>query len=102
MIMSGEKDIAYRRNIRLIEGNANSRHLTKLTLWQVFICLRPRTPYPHTVFLFTQTQGSRGGGRVEPERRVEGKQFTKLGRNYQHVSPVYTHLPQSPCTGQFF
>jgi hypothetical protein len=28
-----------------------------------------------------------GGGeveRVEPERRLEGQQFTKLGRNYQH------------------
>jgi hypothetical protein len=24
------------------------------------------------------------GGRVEPERRLEGQQFTKLGRKYQH------------------
>jgi hypothetical protein len=39
-----------RRMIRLIEGNAKCRHLKKLTctetLWQVFICLRPRTQYP--------------------------------------------------------
>jgi hypothetical protein len=37
----------FRRKIRLIEGNANS----KGTLRQAFICLRPRTPYPplHTV-----------------------------------------------------
>jgi hypothetical protein len=25
-----------------------------------------------------------GGGIVEPERRLEGLQFTKLGRKYQH------------------
>jgi hypothetical protein len=25
-----------------------------------------------------------GGGRVEPERRLDGQQFTKLGRKYQH------------------
>ncbi len=79
------------RKIRLKEGNAKCRHLKKLTCngtWrQVFICLRPRTPYPpplytvyvynvFTVFLFTQTWG----GGVEPERRG----FTKLGRKYQH------------------
>jgi hypothetical protein len=29
------------------------------------------------------TQG-RGGGGVEPERRLEGQQFTKLGRKYKH------------------
>jgi hypothetical protein len=36
--------------IRLKEGNAKCRHLTKFTckgtLRQVFICLRPRTPQP--------------------------------------------------------
>jgi hypothetical protein len=63
------------------------------TLRQVFICLRPRTPYPpppytlyrfvYRVYLvFTQRRG--GGGRVERERRLEGQQFTKLGRKYQH------------------
>jgi hypothetical protein len=26
----------------------------------------------------------RGGGRVEPDRRLEGQQFTKLGLKYQH------------------
>ncbi len=26
--------------------------------------------------------GKGGGGRVEPERKVEGQQFTKLGRKY--------------------
>ncbi len=49
-----------------------------------------RTPYPA---LYTYIQycilihtGKRvgGGGRVEPERRLERQQFTKLGREYQH------------------
>ncbi len=44
------------------------------------------------------------GGRVEPERRLEGQQFTKLGRKYQHDSLYLQsinsdkHLPQSPFT----
>ncbi len=47
-----------RWKIKLIEGNAKCRHLKKLTcketLWQVFICLRPRTqnpPLSHTVYV---------------------------------------------------
>jgi hypothetical protein len=35
-----------------------------------------------SVYLFTQGKG--GGGRLEPKRRGEGQQFTKLGRKYQH------------------
>ncbi len=39
-----------RRKVRLIEGNAKCCHLKNLTCKatsrQVFICLRPRTPYP--------------------------------------------------------
>jgi hypothetical protein len=38
--------------------------------------------YVHSVYLFTQ-----GRGVVEPERRLEGQQFTKLGR--KTVSLVY-------------
>ncbi len=45
----------------------------------------PHTPLPrytlYTYMLFTQ---GRGGGRVEPGRRFEGQQFTKLGKKYQH------------------
>jgi hypothetical protein len=48
-----------------------------------------RTPYPHpslhTVYVNTGkvclfTQGRGEGGGAEPERRLEGQQFTKLGR----------------------
>ena len=44
-------------------------------LRQVVICLF-QTLYVYTVYVFTQ---GRGGG-VEPERRLEGQQFTKLGQ----------------------
>jgi hypothetical protein len=36
------------------------------------------------VLYFDTGKGDGGGGRVEPERRLEGQQFTKLGRKYQH------------------
>jgi hypothetical protein len=51
------------------------------------------------------------GERVEGERRLEGQQFTKLGRKYQHdwtdcISSLHVyidkHLPQSPLTDHFF
>ncbi len=46
------------------------------------IPLRPYTMYTGIqVYLFTL---GRGGGRVEPERRLEGQQFTYLGRKCQH------------------
>jgi hypothetical protein len=43
----------------------------------------------YTVYLFTDGRGE--GGRVKPERRGEGQQFTKLGQknNMIDVSPVY-------------
>ncbi len=105
-----------RIKIMLIEGNAKCRHLKKLTSKgtsrQVFICLRPRTPYPpppplhtvyghtvYTVYLFTQ---GRGGERIEPERRLEGQQFTKLGRKISTPINSDEHLPLSPFTVQFF
>ncbi len=77
-----------RRKSKLIEGNAKCRHPKKLTckgtLRQVFICLRPRTPHQppplHTVYVYTSSHRD-GGGVIEPERRLEGQQSTKLGRN---------------------
>jgi hypothetical protein len=57
---------------------------SKGTLRQIFICLRRRTPYPsplHTKYLFWRE----GGEQSELERKVDGQQFTKLGRKYQHV-----------------
>jgi hypothetical protein len=76
------------RKIRIIEGNEKCRRLKKLTckgnLRQVFICLRPRTPYPlplhtvhvqfvhtvrvySTVYLFTKGRGGEGGEMNEIE-----------------------------------
>jgi hypothetical protein len=43
--------LSVRRKIRLIEGNANCRHLKYVFCkgtWQVFICPGPRTPYFYT------------------------------------------------------
>jgi hypothetical protein len=39
------------------------------------------TVYVCTVYLVTQGRGE--GDRVEPGRRLEGQQFTKLGQKYQ-------------------
>ncbi len=74
-----------RTKIRLKEGNAKCFHLKKFTCKetsrQVFICLRPRTPYSTpfiycirvSVYLFTQGRVGGGGGLGEPVRRLEGR-----------------------------
>jgi hypothetical protein len=56
----------------------------------------------------TSTQGWGGGsGGVEPKRRLEGQQFTKLGRKCKHdclyLRSINTgkHLLQGPFTGRF-
>ncbi len=62
-----------RRKISLVEGNAKCRDLKQLTckgtLRQVFICLRPKTPYPppappsiHTVYVYTVCLFKQGRG----------------------------------------
>jgi hypothetical protein len=93
-------------------GNAKCRHLKKLTckvtLRQVFTCLRLRTPsFPHTHIIHytcSKREGD-GEGRIVPERMLEGKQFIKPGRKYQHdwlyVQSINSekHLLQSPFTG---
>ncbi len=60
-----------------------------LLLWPHTPCSPP--PYtPYTCILYTvlitqgRGKGEGGGGRLKPERRLEGKQFTKPGRIYQH------------------
>jgi hypothetical protein len=112
----------HHKKIRFIEGNAKCRHQKKFpckgTLRQVFICLRPRTPYIYTsiplplhtvrVYSILFTQGRGKEGEVEPERRFQRQQFTQLGPKYQHdwlyLQSVNSdkHLSQSPSTGQIF
>jgi hypothetical protein len=83
-----------RRKIRLIEGNAKRRHLKKFTckgtLRQVFICLRPPPllwphilPYTLCICVYCKLihTGKAGGGRDEPERRLEEQQFTPWVEN---------------------
>jgi hypothetical protein len=110
--------LSQRRRTRLIESNAKCCHLKNLTykrtLQQVFICLRHRTSYPppytpYTCIHYTYSLTEGGwGGRVKPERRGEGQQFTKLGRKYQHdwlyLQSINSgkHLPQSHLTDKFF
>ncbi len=93
----------------------------KGTLRQVFICLRLRTPFPpplthclrvNSILIHT---GKKGGGRVEPERRVEGQQGrsqswventnkTECSQEIGYLQSINSdkHLPQSLFTGQFF
>ncbi len=87
-----------RRKIRLIERNAKCRHLKKIELLKGLCgrCLSVWGPEPHSPpFLHTAVYMSNRrvysllihtgkGGRAEPERRLEGQEFTKLGRKCQH------------------
>ncbi len=117
-----------RRKMRHIEGNAKCRHRTTLTckgtLWQVLICLRPRTPYPpplYSAYMYTLYLFTHGGGEGESLAREKGRGATggnrgeyshkKLGWKYQRdglyarnwLSPVSDkHLKQSSFTGRFF
>jgi hypothetical protein len=53
----------------------------KISVWGP----KTHTPPPlHTVYVYTVYLREGGGGRVKPERKGEGQQFTKLGRKYQH------------------
>ncbi len=76
---------------KAIEGNVKCRHLKTLTckgpcgrclsVW----CSEPHTPPPpsHGIRVYSLLIHTGGEGRVEPERRLERQQFTKLGRKYQ-------------------
>jgi hypothetical protein len=56
----------------------------------VFFCLRPPL---HTYFILIHTGKGVRGGRVEPERRLEGQQFTKLGKKYQNMLEISIPYP---------
>jgi hypothetical protein len=74
-------------------------------------CRTQHSPPPpsHTLPVYAvlwHREGGRGR-RVVPERRLEGEQFTKLGRKYQHdwlyLQSIKSdkHLPHSPFTDHF-
>jgi hypothetical protein len=79
-----------------INTKAKCRHLKKLPMKR--LCGRclffwgpephtPPPPYTHCIRVYSiliHTGKGREGGRAESERRLEGEQFTKLGRKYQH------------------
>jgi hypothetical protein len=66
---------------------SSSKKLTcRGTLWQVFLSEAPSPPKPHTppppytlytCILYTYSHREGGG-------RLEGHQFTRLGKKYQH------------------
>ncbi len=81
-----------RRKITLIEGNAKRRHLCKKMTGkrkgilrqeaQIPILLHHKTLHAYTCTVYSihiYTGKGERGGRVEPEKRGEGQQFT-----YQH------------------
>jgi hypothetical protein len=87
-----------RRKIRHVEGNAKCCHLKKLTkgtLRQVFICLRPRTPYPppYTLYICIQyTNWHREGGGSWTREKRRGATVHKAGSKiltWRTASPVY-------------
>ncbi len=99
--------------INHIETKAKCRHLKILTckgtLRQVFIWLSYTPPSLHCIRTFTHTHRKRGWmGRVEPERRLEGQQFTKLGRKYKHdwvyIQSINSDKTPAACpfTGKLF
>jgi hypothetical protein len=80
--------------INYIDTKVKYRHLNKIYLYcdfaaGVYLSVLYPPPCPlHCIrtsymYLFTQRVGGEGW-RVQPKRRLEGQQFTKLSRKYQH------------------
>ncbi len=88
-----------RRKIILIEGNSKCRHLKKLTcketLRQVFICLRPRTPYTppplHTasILIHTRKMGRGESGTREKARSATVRRAGSKIPTWLTLYPVY-------------
>jgi hypothetical protein len=90
----------------------------KGTLRQVFICLRPRTPYPPYTLcmypciqytLFTQGGGGgvnqRGGERGNRSQSwLENTNMTECTQEIGYLQSINSekHLPQSPFRGLFY
>ncbi len=104
-----QKDKSYTRQCKMSSKNCPVKGLYSR-------CLSVWGPEPHTlplthcirVYSICVWVGGGGGGELNHWRRLEGQQFTKLGRKYQHdwlyLQSINSdkHLPQSPFTGQFF
>ncbi len=101
--------------INYIDKKPKCRHLKKLickgtlqrclSVWVPLPILWPHTPLTHCILayciLITYTHlHTEKGGSDEPERRLKGQQFTKLGQKYQHdwlyLQSINSdkHLPQ--------
>ncbi len=106
-LLSKVNDHVTRRKIRLIEGNAKCCHLKRLTckgtLRQVFICLRPKTPYPppllHNVYEYTVYLFKAGRGGSWTIEKVGGVTVYKAGLKiptWLTISPAYK-TPINTC-----
>jgi hypothetical protein len=98
-------------------SSSNKIELQKGTSY-LYVCgPEPHTPPPaYTLYTCIPVYSIRTyshrewgeGGSVEPQRKGEGQQFTKLGLKYQQYCLYLQsikfdkHLPQSPFTGHFF
>jgi hypothetical protein len=106
-----------RRKIRLMKCNAKCFHLKELickgTLWHLFICLKPRTPYkpptPHlqSVYVYTVHTGKGGGGDLNQREGERGNSSPSWVKNTNVTDCLQSiksdkHLPQIPLTGRFF
>ncbi len=108
----------HRRKMGLIEGNpmSSSKKIPVkelcgrcLSVWgpETHSPLPLHTVYVYTVYLVTHRKEVEGG-RMEPERRLEGQQFTKLGRKYKNdwlcLPSINSDklLQQSHLTGLYF